>query len=113
MKVQINIGRNDRFTNQEMELWQWLEYTSSVKASVLKCAKDRNKVKTIAGGVYGCIVNNEESYFELFDVSYGFDQNKFQNMIYKLTEKYNQDSIAVTYIYDESNFLIENLNPKQ
>lgn len=111
MKIQVNIARNDRVTDKPMIEPKWNTFTGDVQQCIYQSAK--NGTQWIAGGIYDCFESYEESFFCLADVGYGFDKVKFQNMIYKLTEKYNQDSIAVTYIYDDSNFLIKNLNPKQ
>lgn len=112
MKVQVNIARNDRDTDQPMDQALWDRFVFDVQQCLHKSTRLGQKLNWLAGGLYDCFDSGEESFFALADVSYGFDKVRFQNDIYRLTEKYNQDSIAVTYICEDSNFLIKNLNNK-
>jgi len=110
MKVQINIARNDRETNEPMSSELWESFIYGVQKCFHNSTKTSKKFEWLAGGVYECFSSGEESFFALADVGYSFDRVMFQIEIHALAMKFNQDSIAVSYIYDGDNFLIRNIS---
>lgn len=112
MKVQINIARN--IGGKPMSEDSWSNFRSDVRIAIFRAMRRDSDGRgtfpdILASGIYNCDIWDEESYFILAHVSYGFNKVQFLSEIQMLTQRYDQDSIAVTHMCDDDNFLIERI----